>query len=304
MIYLGYDNDEKRAVVSSYCKQHGITHTVVIAPEQYMCRFNEAAEDDHVTYANAIEYRYFYRLLQTIGPDTLVIVNECLRTQNRYELTYNCIRNFLNQTNHWLIFQYLPIIDTSDDFMILFDFATHSRWKRRSWDINLILDNATVNIKPVRLSFTRVDVTTSPKTKDRYSKEREKLFASLGDKDPHTLPRNLYLLGGADKAAHINTQQTGQLGLFGQASGNYVARNQRLACDRVYTYQAIDSSKAPFALIEFPHRFIDFSDFLYETKQAHFDVLVADLKVDAWYWQRFNEWRERIEQTYASLQSR
>ena len=74
MICLGYSGDEKRRTVTDYCTKHGITHVVVIAPEQYMIRYNEAAEDAHVTYANAIEYPYFYRLLETIGPDTLDVV--------------------------------------------------------------------------------------------------------------------------------------------------------------------------------------------------------------------------------------
>jgi hypothetical protein len=291
-------------VVTDYCAQNSITHVVVIAPEQYMTYFGEATEENHVTYANAIEYRYFYRLLQEIGPNSLVVINECLRTQNRYDLTYNCIRNFLNQTNHWLIFQYLPQIDTKDDFMILFDFATHSRWKRMGYDAGLIHDNVTVRVKPATVTFNRIDVPTCAKTKERYAKEREKLFASIGDKDPHTLPRNLYLIGGGDKLAHANSSRNGQMALFDKPACNLVARNQRLACDNLSTYQAIDPAMAPFTILEFPHRFIDFSDFLYEARQTVFDVLVADLKVDNWYWQRFTEWKDRLNETYSSLQQK
>ena len=69
-----------------------------------------------------IQYKFYYRLLQEIGKDTLLVVNECLRMQNRYDLTYNCLRLFLQQTPHALVFQYLPIIDTIADFMVLFDF--------------------------------------------------------------------------------------------------------------------------------------------------------------------------------------
>ena len=63
-------------------------------------------DDEFIEWADIIEYRYYYRLLQEIGSKTLVVVNECLRTQARHDLTYNCMRLFLNQTDHRLIFQY------------------------------------------------------------------------------------------------------------------------------------------------------------------------------------------------------
>lgn len=301
MIWLGYSDDEKRSVIANYCATHEIRKTVVIAPEQYMPSIEGA---DHVTYVDAIKYPPFYRLLQEVDKHTLIVLSECLRTQNRYDLTYNCIRHFLNQTDHALVFQYLPQIDEQDDFMILFDFVTHSRWKRRSFNIDLILDNAQVNVNPVSLSFNRLDIPTSQKTKDKYSGEKEKLFAGLGNRDPHTLPRNLYLIGGADKLTYANIATNVQSSLFDYTPKNYIARNQRLQCECISTYQNIDPTKAPFTLVEFPHRFIDFSDFLYESKQSSFDVLVADLKVDGWYWQRFNEWKDRINATYASLLQR
>lgn len=300
MIALGYSDDEKRTMIDEYKAQHGLTHVVIISPEKYPFLYDGA---DLVGYADSIEYRTFYRLLQEVNTETLVVVNECLRTQNRYELTYNCIRHFLNQTNHWLVFQYLPQIDEQDDFMILFDFASHSRWKRRKFDVNLILDNAEVKIKRVPLQFNRIDVPTSERTKAKYEAEKAKLFAGIGSKDPHTLPRNLYLIGGSDKVSVIgNSCESSQLTLFYATPKHYIARNQRIKHDAISTYGDFDSTKAPFTIVEFPHRFIDFSDFLFESKQSSFDVLVADLKVDEWYWQRMNEWKDRINATYSGLQ--
>lgn len=291
-IYLGYSNAAKLAAIQTYCAAHDIHHVVVIAPPHAPL---PVAGADHIDYAEVIMYRTFYRLLQEISNRTLIVLNECLRTQNRYDLAYNCIRNFLNQTRHQLIFQHLPQIDTRNDFMILFDFDTQSRWKRRAFDVDLILDNATVNICPVHLRFYRVDVPTSAKTQEKYRIEREKLFANLGQKDPHTLPRNLYLIGGADKLAYADTP------LFGNR--RLVARNQRFKCPNLSTYDNARPEDGPFTILEFPHRFIDFSDFVYVMGQSEFDVLVADLKVDHWYFNRYSEWRCRIDETYASLQS-
>lgn len=301
MIGLGYSDSEKQVTIADYCQKHSLSHVVIISPEKYPFVYDGA---DHVGYADTIEYRTFYRLLQQVNTDTLIVVNECLRTQNRYELTYNCIRNFLNQTNHWLVFQYLPQIDTQDDFMILFDFATHSRWKRRPFDASLIADNVEVNVMPISVQFNRVEVATSEKTKAKYEAEKQRLFLGLGNKDPHTLPRNLYLVGGADKVASIGDNQAcGQMTLFDAASRHYIARNQRIRHNAISTYGEFSPADTPFTIIEFPHRFIDFSDFMFETKQSTFDVLVADLKVDEWYWRRMNEWKDRINATYANLQS-
>lgn len=301
-IYIGLDEAEKEPIVRQYAAEHGIRNTVVISPAQRPLVLKGA---DNVEWAETIMYRTFYRLLQEIQDDTLIVLSEPLRTQNRYELTYNCIRNFLNQTRHQLIFQHLPQIDTCDDFMILFDFDTRSRWKRRSWDIDLVRDNTQVLARPVSVEFIRIDVPTAPATKARYRRERERLFTELGKRDPHTIPRNLYLIGGKDKVAYIDSLGTAeQPSLFIDSSpALYVARNQRLNRPNVATYAQVKSRPAgPAAVVEFPHRFIDFSDFIWRTRQTSFPVLVADLKIDHWYFDRYTAWKERIDEIHASLQ--
>lgn len=297
MIYLGYSEAEKQAVIADYQAAHAIAKTVVISHERLPLQIAGA---DTIGYADVIRYVVYYRLLQEIGPNTLVVVNECLRTQNRYDLTYNCIRNYLNQTGHVLIFQTLPLIDTPDDFMILFDFATRSRWKRLPFDAGLIRDNAQIAMHPRPVDFQRIDVPTSAAAQRRYAQERERLFAELGAKDPHTLPRNLYLIGGKDKLAWIESRQPSLFDASEAGPRQYVARNKRLGNGKIVTYDDAQPGHV-YTVLEFPHRFIDFSDFLTRTGQAASDVLVADLKVDHWYYDRFTAWKERIHATYASL---
>ena len=287
MIYIGHPDYEKRSIISQYEAAHGITKTVVLYPALFPLPIEHA---DAVEYAEIIMYRTFYRLLQEINEQTLIVVNECLRTQNRYDLTYNCIRNFLNQTHHQLVFQQLPQIDTVEDFMILFDFATRSQWKREPFNADLVRQRVEVCINPLSLTFNPLSVAVSERTRQKYESEKQKLFDSLADKDPHTLPRNLYLIGGTDKVRSIDP------------SVRYVARNQRLKLPNIATYDDVNAESAPYTLVEFPHRFIDFSDFIKRTGQAQFNVLVADLKVDDWYLERYQSWKERIDATYASLQ--
>lgn len=295
MIYLGYSDAEKRAVIAAYQAQYSVQRTLVISADLFPLAIPDA---DAVPYSQVIMYVTFYRLLQEITPNTLIVLNECLRTQNRYDLTYNCIRNYLNLTTHQLIFQQLPQIDTAEDFMILFDFDTHSRWKRRPFDPYLIKQETQVTAHPLPLAFDQVDVPTSAQTRAKYVQERERLFRTLGHRDPHTLPRNLALLGGADKLAYIDACN---LPLF--ASGDhYVARNKRLKRGCIITYEQV-TPDTRYTLIEFPHRFLDYCDFVQRTDQAQSQVLVADLPVDHWYFQRYHEWSQRIHETYANLSS-
>lgn len=302
MIFIGYDDPAKKAEIDRYCAQNDIRQTVVISADEFPLPIPGS---DQVKYSDVIMYVTFYRLLQEIDQYTLIVINECLRTQNRYDLTYNCIRNFLNQTNHQLIFQQLPQIDDHEDFMILFDFATRSRWKRRKFDVDLILDNVQVTARPLPLEFKAINVPTSPATRKKYDKERDRRFATLEARDPHTIPRNLYLIGGNDKRDYIDSHDPGQLPLFGKqrsGPGVFVARNRRLNRDNIITYKEVTPIEAPYTIIEFPHRFIEFSDFIRRTGQVQIDVLIADLNVDRWYFNRYQEWKERICETYASLQ--
>lgn len=303
MIYIGYEEKEKAQIVAEYCVKHAIRKVVVIAPDRFPLEIEGA---DTIKYTDVIMYVTYYRLLQEIDPDTLIVIHECLRTQNRYDLTYNCIRNYLNQTRHQLIFQALPQIDTRDDFMILFDFDTRSQWKRVAFDAALIRDNAQVFVRPYPINFHRIDVQTSEATRRRYAREREKRFAELGAKDPHTLPRNLYLIGGKDKLAFIDAREQSAPTLFdgdaGAGGRMYVARNQRLSRAGIISYSSVTREGGPYTIVEFPHRFIDFADFLTVTGQASSDVLVADLKVDDWYFGQYMAWKERICGTYTDLQ--
>lgn len=294
MIFISYTDEEKLDAISSYITKHDIEKVVLISGQK---RHLPLPECDRVWYKDVIMYVTFYRLLQEITPQTLLVIDECLRTQNRYDLSYNCIRNYLNLTNHQLIFQQLPQIDDQEDFMILFDFDTRSRWKRRQFDPYLIGQEAQVFVHPLAIQFERISCPTSAATKAKYARERDKLFRELGSRDPHIIPRNLYLIGGMDKRAYIDSQT---LPLFDNGSRLYVARNKRLRRDCIVTYNDATPG-ATYDIVEFPHRFIDFTDFIWRTGQTASNVLVADLKVDHWYYSRYQEWAKRIHETYASL---
>lgn len=286
MIFLGLSNQEKDIAMAKYCADHQIQKVFALTPEKFKTEFS-FRNTEHVEYTQIIEYKPFYRLLQEIDKNTLVVINECLRTQNRYDLTYNCIRHFLNQAGHQIVFQYLPIIEDQEDFMILFDFDTRSRWKREKFRPDLLSESA-VRISSASIKLSPIKIECGPKVQMAYQIEKEKLIAGIGLKDPHTIPRNLYLMSGKAKLKEVDPAR------------HYIGRNNRF---KIETMQAYRESRYPheYTVFEFCHNFIDFTDFLSLSRQVSFDVLVADLKVDQWYLQRYQNWIERLNACYSEI---
>ena len=289
MIYLGLIPEQKQAVINTYCAEHDIEKVFILSPSKFY--FASLFENTEIIEWNEIIlYKFFYRLLQEINGKSLIVINECLRTQKRHDLTYNCIRHFLNQAKHQLIFQWLPFIDDMQDFMILYDFDTLSRWKHDKFDIDL-LGNVQLNISQKSVGLNQIIVSTNDALKSAYQKEKDKLINSVGIKDPHTIPRNLYLMSGKARMQNV---------MMGK---HYIGRNNRFKVESMQTYKTYKELSYPheYTVFEFPHNFIDFSDFLTLSQQTKFDVLVADLKVDHWYFERYTQWTQRLNNGYANL---
>jgi hypothetical protein len=301
VIHLGLDDAAKGEIVTRYREEHEIKKVYVLSPARFAPSWaaehmtDPATQGDgrgglYLDWPNLIQYRYYYRLLQEIDGSTLVVVNECLRTQNRHDLTYNCIRNYLNQTPHVLVFQYLPIIDTIEDFMVLLDFATQSRWKREAFRQDL-LGEAKVHVAHASLSIEPVRVPVDDKTRAAYAKEKVDLLADMRsdpDKDPHQIPRNLLLVSGKAKLSHVDP------------SRRYVGRNNRFKLPNLETYRDAAGHGERVAL-ELPHNFIDMADLLTVSRQHRIEAIVADTKAEDWYLSRFQNWIGRVNDAAATL---
>ena len=302
MIHLGLDDVEKSAIVQRYRAEHGIQKVFVLSPARFAPSWAaehmaspetecDGQEGLFVDWPDLILYRYFYRLLQEIDGSTLVVVNECLRTQDRNCLTYNCVRNYLNRTPHVLVFQYLPIIDTIEDFMTLFDFATQSRWKREPFRQELLTEATIAGARSPVLSIVPVHVPVDDKIRATYAKEKASLLAEVRgdpDKDPHLLPRNLLLVSGKAKVAHVDPAR------------RFVGRNNRFKLTNLETYKDA-VGKGERVVFELPHNFLDMADLLAVSRQHRIEVLVADTKADAWYLRRFQDWAQRVNDAQAAL---
>lgn len=301
MIYLGLDDAAKDALVTRYCEEHEIRKVYVLSPARFRPAWtaermtDPATQGDgrsglYIDWPDLIEYRYYYKLLQEVDRTTLLVVNECLRTQNRNDLTYNCIRNYLNQTPHVLIFQYLPAIDTVEDFMVLFDFATKSRWKREKFRRDMLAE-AQIHVAPVPIEIAPVRVRVDDKIRAAYAKEKATLLAAVRgdpDKDPHLIPRNLLLVSGKAKLGTVDPAR------------RYVGRNNRFKLPNLETYRDA-AGPGERVVFELPHNFIEMTDFLAVARQHRVEAIVADTKAEDWYFRRFQEWAERVRDVQAAL---
>lgn len=287
MIRIGFTTAEKQAEVGRYLKDNsGIRKIFVFYPDIFPLPLDlEGVAVEHIRYSDIIMYKFFYRLLEEIDDDCLLIFNECMRTQNRSDLTYNCAHHYCNQTSRKIVFEYFPFIESNNDFMILLDLLNKGKYKGKSFDYRYLQDEDIV-VHPKEFKLNTIDLRLAIKDFKKYEAKKEMLFDSLGEGDPDTIPRQLHIFAGNYKKGAIRLDL------------QYVARNSRFKMPNVTTYKDIKSS-GDYIIIDFPHRRIDFNDFLKKTGMTNVTFLNSGFKVDLYYINEFNAWMERLGEFYA-----
>ena len=140
MIRIGLTQKQKHHEIKEYVSSNPVKSVIVFSPEKFKMELPDLGDIPirQIEYNEVIMYRTFYPLLEEIGNDHLLVVNEFMRTRNRNDLTYNCLRHYLNQCGHSIIFEYFPFIKSNEDFMILLDFDTKSKYKGTGFRADLI----------------------------------------------------------------------------------------------------------------------------------------------------------------------
>ncbi|WP_448807445.1 hypothetical protein [Aminobacterium colombiense] len=239
---------------------------------------------EHVEYADIIMYKYFYRLLEEIEDNTLLIFNECMRTRNRSDLTYNCAHHYCNQTEHKIVFEYFPFIEEKADFMILLDFINKGKYKGKTFSYEFLFEED-VKAKPAIFSVENFEVAITEADIKKYEKKKESLFKNLGESDPNIIPRHLHIWAGGLKKDHL------------VADKQYIARNKRFNMANVTPYK--EAQKGEYILIDMPYRRIDFNDFLKKTGMRHICFINSTLNIDKYYLEELKAWVERLGEFYA-----
>jgi len=284
MIRIGLNDQEKQKEIDSYVEQNGIDKLFVFYPEKFPLKLSSDIDTEYYEYKDIIEYKPFYRLLEVIDKNSLLVFSECMRTQNRSDLTYNCAHHYCNQTPHKIVFEHFPFIEQKNDFMILLDFLNKGKYKGKAFDY-AYLNEEDVMAKPLKYNVQTIDMQLTGKDFEKYEKKKEQLFDSLGNGDPDTIPRQLHIWAGNLKKDAISPNY------------HYVARNARFKMDNIKTYKDVESKD--YIVIDFPHRRLDFNDFLKKTGMENICFINSGLKVDLYYIDELKKWIERLGEFYA-----
>lgn len=285
VIRIGLNQREKQKEIDQYLAQHEIKKVYCFYFKKFPYKYKADCEIEYIEYADIEMYKYFYRLLEEIDDKSLIIMDECMRTQNRSELIYNCAHHYLNQTPHRIIFEFFPIIESKDDFMILLDFENKGKYKGKSFDY-AFLHAEDIKIKPFKVRLEIINVEITDKDRERYEQKRDQLFDNLGEKDPDTVPRALQLFAGDLKKKAIEPDEL------------YVARNKRFKLANVKTYDEI-TKQGDYIVIDTHYRRLNFNDFLKTTRMSRIRYLATTLPIDDVIITEFAKWKARLDAIYA-----
>ncbi|KLU74295.1 hypothetical protein CBC3_p0297 (plasmid) [Clostridium botulinum V891] len=285
LIRIGLSKLEKEMEIKKYVQQNNIKKVFCFYYKDFPFKYDISCEIEYIEYADIEMYKFFYRLLEEIDNTSLIIMDECMRTQNRSELIYNCAHHYLNQTPNKIIFEFFPIIENEEDFMILLDFENKGKYKGKSFDY-IYLNEEDIQMKPFDIHLETIKVEINEKDTERYEKKKEQLFDTLENKDPNTIPRNLQIFAGTLKKKALNKDV------------KYVARNKRFKLDNVFTYKTIEAN-TKYIVIDTHYRRINMNDFIKLTKMNNIKYLTTGLSIDNYIISSFNEWKGRLKNIYA-----
>lgn len=280
MFYIG--DWDRQKIISHYIEHNDVDFVLVVYAERlHQPDYGIPIKHEYIEWHQTIMYKNYYRLLQRINRRTLIVCDNILVHQNRYQLEYNCINNYINQTPQRIVFNYLPFIDGSDDFMILLDFYNKNLYKGEPfrWDY---LRDVNLHVKPVHINFDFVPIEVTERDKEQYQKKRDALFDGIGLKDPDTIPRNLAITAG-----DIRKQYMPQ-------DWKYTARNMRCKSHEMTTYKQDELN----VIFDFPTKRIEFIDLLTLSRQTTVRALTSELSIDQFYKQDYTAWRDRLEAFY------
>jgi hypothetical protein len=270
MIYIGLSATDKARVIRD--RMPGYRKTYIFVADKYPGDLDLSGDFEIVTYSEVILYRFFYRLLGEIGRDSLIIVNEFIKTKKRSDLTYNCLAKYINQAGEILVFNFAPLISEEADFMILQDMETRGQSRLASFSREFWKGAVTSGYAP---ALEKIALSTGKAERKGYAELKDKLFANLGEQAPHIIPRRLHLYTGTIKAKVY--------------AGGIICRNKRMK--RAVTYDEIaDKLGIDAAICDFPYVELDFWKYLYVTRPERVKALVADgLPVDDFYFDHYEK---------------
>ena len=295
MFYIGAWDKQK--IITHYLEHNPSVNGVVIFYREGLQReYDIPIKCEYLEYKQSIMYKNYYRLLEHVNRNTLVIIDECLGTINRHCLEYNCMKTIINQTPQRLVFNYLPFIENTDDFMILMEFYNETQYKSEKfvWDF---LKDINLHVKPVHIHMDFDKIEMSEESIQKYEREKKKLFDNIGNSDPDTIPRNLALTAG-----NLRYENMGKGRQF--LVENSLVRNKRFKKGLVYKEEIQSGAhcEEDAMIFDFPMNRIHLIDVLTTQLINHIYVFTSDLSIDKWHRQDYEAWVERLEEFYRKFE--
>lgn len=183
-IFLGEQNP--KAIVEDYLKNNQIERVFIIGDK---IDLDPSVRVDHITYTETILYKFYYPWLKNITSNCLVVWNNAMRTRNRHDLHYNCIRQYMQQAEHRIIFEYFPIKEKEEEFMILWDMTLNNPFLKEAY-AECDFSQGEIHLGDIRFDVRKTFVELDKEELVAYAAEKERIVGEV-KKDPNIVPRRL-----------------------------------------------------------------------------------------------------------------
>lgn len=186
-IYLG--DVDAESIIRKFVKKNDIKRIYVIGDQISPI---DGVEIEWASYAETIMYRTYYKWLTDINRECLIVWNKAMRTVKRSDLHYNCIRKYMIQTENRLLFEYFPIRQNEEDFMILWDMIQPNPNLKESYK-EVQFKKSSVHIGTINVDVEEHHIELSKIDLASYEDEKKRLIEEVegNKKDPDIIPRRL-----------------------------------------------------------------------------------------------------------------
>lgn len=286
MIRIGFGLRQKENIINNYIAEHGIKQVFVLYAREQEQKLRISMPYETVEYRDWEMYKVFYPMIEKVDGDTLIVVNDALRTTVYQDLKVNCATVWLNQTPHRIIFNEFPFIEDKEDFRIL-QKLDQAKKQVDKFDYSH-LQTQDIIVKPIRVKMQVIEHKTTEKEKEKYEAKKIKIAEKIEDsvsKDPDNLPRKLQIEAGNFKKKLINSDKF------------YLARNQRFKLDNVDSIKSFDAKKN-YIFIDLPTTRKELIDYMMSSKKYTIRYISTDLSIDTFLVTDFAKWKARLDAFY------
>ena len=166
----------KEAFIGNYDIRETLDRYGLTGRKLYVAGDPVPLEGYQITFKEVIMYKHYFPWLQELGPDAVLVLNNCLKKLAFSCLEYNCIRHYCQQSGHVLVFSPLPLIQSIEDFKILRSFiAPNPFLKEFDNDYSKVHAN-------FKISYSVEEVKLDAKVHEKYEALKAGLIAGCQEK--------------------------------------------------------------------------------------------------------------------------